>query len=292
MFIAVGIMVLVALAGIVLLVRFIAAGDRRLMLWTALLALVTAIAAFLGQLASIYYKMPWGWVVVLGAALLVMTSLVWLVGTSVEWKARRVAAIVGLMLLSLVTLTFVMIAVPFGALLTPLFDARAQQMAEASGFDILLPADLDMNTDEGLPVGATNDGEGVSLGYKRFILTERRADGAVGYAELEELMAPGERPVGDIGPGSRIPEGAEYTELQVEGSPALGVSYRAATEEKIDDLLGTDSVSILAFERDGVLVVLYSQGYMEYQPDETYTKREALSFDELTEIGESLQPLE
>lgn len=292
MLFAIGFIGLAALAGTVLLVRYIAAGDSRLMLWTVLLALATALASLLGQLASIYYKLPWGWVVVIAAALLVVTSLVWLVGTSGGWKTRRIVAIVALMLLSTITLMFVMIAVPSGALMMPLFDARAQQIAEANGFDILLPADLDMDTDAGLPVGVTSDGEGVSLGYKRFILVERKADGAIGYAELEALVAPGERPAGDVGPGSLIARDAEYTELEVEGRPAIGVSYQAATEEKADDLLGTDSVNILVFERDGVLVVLYSQGYMEYQPDETYTRREALSFDELTGVGESLEPLE
>lgn len=292
MYIAVAAIALVALVGLVLLVRFISKGDGRIALWAVFLALATIIASLLVQIASIYYRIPVGWLVVVAVSVLVVGTLFWLVGRSVGWHAPRVVAVVALVLLSLVTLTFVMIAIPFGGVFLPLFEIRAQQIAEVNGFDVALPADAEMNIDAGMPVSATADDKGVAVSYKRFNLVERKADGELGYAELEQLMAPGEYPVGDIGPGSAIPEDAEYTELEVDGQPALGVSYRAVTEEKADELTGTDGINVLVLDRDGVVVTLYSQGYMEYQPDGSYTPRAPLSFEELAGIAESLAPVD
>ncbi|MRR12819.1 hypothetical protein EG835_10240 [bacterium] len=190
------------------------------------------------------------------------------------------------------TLTFTLIAVPLGGLFMPLFEARAQQIAEANGFDALLPTDVEMNLDAGLPVDETERGDGLAIGYDRFTLAQRAATGALGYEYLEARVEPGQYPVGDIGPGSAIPQDAEYLELEVDAAPAIGVSYRAVTEEKADDLTGTDSVNVLIFERDGVEVVLYSQGFMEYQSDGSYQPRDPLPFDELIEIAETLAPIE
>jgi len=292
MLIAVGAIALAAFVGLVLLIRYIGKGGvPGTALWAALLVVVTIIASLTAQITSIYYKTPFGWALVVVAAVLVAAALFWLVGRSVSWKGSRVLALIGVVVLSLVTFTFVMIAAPTGSFFTPLFEARAQQIADANGFGVLLPSDRALNTDAGMPVDDTDNGLGVTVGYKGFNLAERKAEGTLSYSDLEKLVATGERPIGDIGPGSEIPDDAEYRELEVDGRPALGVSYRAVTEEKMDDLLGTDPVNILVFERDGVAVVLFSQGYMEYQGDETYTPRPPLAFEELVEIAESLRPV-
>lgn len=291
MIIAVGAIAAAALTGIVLLIRFISSGDARTALWAVALVLATAIAAVFAQLASIYYTMPIGWLVAIGVAMLVVVALVWRIGTDAEWKLPKVIALAAVMLLSMVALTFVAIAAPTGKLLTPLFETRASQIAEANGFELLLPAGAEMNTDEGLPVDETADGEGVTLGYSRFVLVERAAEGLLDHDELAERARPGMRPVGDIGPGSEIPEDVEYTELRLDSRPALGVSYKAVTEENLDDALGLDDVRLLLLERDGVQIVLYSQGSMEYQSDESYAPRPPLAFEELMRIAESLEPV-
>lgn len=283
---------LAALVGMALLVRFIGTGEPRVALWAALLVMATMIAAVLAQMASIYYKTPIGWIVAVAASLMVWVVLFWIVGAAVGWKVSHVVALVALVLLSFVALTVLMIAVPSGTLLTPLFEARAEQIANANDFDVLLPVDAQMNTDAGMPVDDTDDGTGVSVSYGGFVLTERKAASPLGRSDLKKLVSAGAKPVGDIGPGSAIPQDAEYTELEVDGSPALGVSYRAATEEKMDDLLGTDPINVLVFERDGVEVVLYSQGYLEYQSDGSSVPRPPLSLDELTVVGESLEPVD
>lgn len=291
MIIVIGAIAAAAFTGIVLLIRFISSGDTRTALWAVALVLATATAAVFAQIASIYYTMPIGWLVAIGVAMLVVVALVWRIGTDAEWKLPKVIALAAVMLLSMVALTFVAIAAPAGELLTPLFETRASQIAEANGFEPLLPTEAELNTDAGLPVDDTADGEGLTIGYTRFVLVERAAEGPLDHDELTERARPGTRPVGDIGPGSEIPEDAQYTELQLGARPALGVSYKAVTEENLDDVLGLDEVRLLLFERDGVQVVLYSQGSMEYQSDGSYTPRSPLSFDELVRIAESLEPV-
>lgn len=286
-----GAIVVAALVGIVLIIRYVSAGgDSRTALWCVLLGLAAMVSSILGQIASIYYTMPIGWIVIVAAAVLVTLALFVLVGKSVAWQLPRVFGTAGFVVLSLAVLTVALIAAPSGRALTPFFEARAQQIAEANDFDVLMPAGAELDTDYGLPVGEADEG-GVSLGYKRFIIVERKAAGSPGYPELRDEVAAGTKPIGDVGPGSAIPGDAEYTELEVGDSPAVGVSYTAVTEEKLDNALGTDPIHILVFERDGVEVVVFSQGYMEYRPDETYTPRPPLSFDELIELAESLEPL-
>ncbi|MRR11260.1 hypothetical protein EG835_01960, partial [bacterium] len=100
MYYVVGVIVLVALVGLALLIRFISGGDTRIGLWSVLLVLAVVIAAMLGQLASIYYRPPLGWIAAVVASVLLVAAVFWLIGRNVAWKAPRVLALVGLVLAS------------------------------------------------------------------------------------------------------------------------------------------------------------------------------------------------
>lgn len=292
MYAVVGIVALAGVAGIAMLARFIGkVGGSRTALWVALFALATAVGLLISQVAMIYYRMPVGWIVALAASALVVAALFIGIGRNVSWKAPQILALVGVLILTAVTLAFVLIGAPPGDILIPLFETRAAQIADANGFVALASADSELDTEFGNPVGVSDDNSGVMLAYKGFLLVERKADGPLDIAELEERVAPGEMPIGRVGPGSEIPENAEYSELEVSGGPAVGVAYDAVTEEKPGAGALTDPVRLLVFELDGVEVLMYAQGHLAYQTDGSYEQVAALTFDELIEIAESLEPV-
>ncbi len=298
MYWVIGGIAVVAIAGLAMLMRAVArAGGPRTVLWLALLAIGVGIASVLGQIAQIYFRLPLGWIVVLVLAAIVLIALFLQAARDVSWKPLPVFGVVGVMLGALILTMLLLIALPSGRFFTPLFEIRAQQIGEAAGFEVLVPATLELDTDEGMPVSVIGDAEGIEIGYDWLTLVERPADAPLGYADLRNLVPPGSDPLGFEGEdagrrGPGVPEDAEYVELEVDGRPALGVAYAAVTEEKV--VAGTipDPLNVLIFERDGVLVRLLSQGGMDYQPDGSYTQRAALTFDELVELAESLTPLE
>jgi len=280
---------LVILAGAVALGWSVArAGGPRTWLW-CLLGIVIAASLFVAQIVQIQYRPTAVWLIALGAGLIAALVLFVRIGADVSWRGGRVAALVGMVLVVIVAFVFVAMAMPAGDLFVPLFEDRAQQMAEAQGFDVLLAHDETMFT-EYLPVDEVGSGDGVQIMYERFTLVERAADGAYGEEELHAVLAPGTEP---LGPGSvRVEQDARYETTYVGEELALVVTYAdRSTAEK--GSLGIEDVRALAFARDDVLVIVYSHGWMEYEPaDESYTPVDALSADELVRIAESLKPAE
>lgn len=113
-------------------------------------------------------------------------------------------------------------------------------------------------------------------------------DGAPSLDDLRTALAPGTEV---LGPGSvRVEQDARYETTIVQGRPALTVEYKdRSTAEKTS--FGIEDVRVLAFARDGVLVIVYSHGWMEYEPEgDIYTPVDALATDELVRIAESLEP--
>lgn len=286
-----GFIALLTLVGVVLLIRFIAGGGGpRTLLWAVLVVFAVIIAGMLLQIATIYYKVPFGWAVAVAAAILVVIALLVRIGMDVAWKAPRVLALVGLLVASLITLTIAMIGVPIGGLFVPMFEARAQQIVEEDGFVVLVAHDEKLSLDS-MPIDQPEDKNGVTLWYERFTLLERKADGPLDYADLAKLVPVGKEPLGYDGPG--IPADARYAEFRVSINPALGVEYEATPLEKAVSDPSTDLMRVLVFERDGVEVRIVSQGGMRYLGSgERYEPYEPLSFAELMDIAEALKPVQ
>ncbi len=285
-----GVVALVMLVGAVALGWFVSKGGRpRTGLLCLLLGVVTVATLFLLQVAQILYRPSAVVMAALGAGLIAMVVLFISIGKDVDWKAVRVAALVGVVLVVMGTFLFGAIAMPTGDLFVPLLEARARQMAEDQGFDVLLAPEETMFT-EYLPVTEVGSGEGVQIQYERFTLTERVADVDPGEGGLREVLAPGAEP---LGPGSvRVEPDADYDAVSVNGELGLIATYKdRSTAEKSS--FGIEDIRVLAFVRDGVLVTVYSQGRMEYQPkDDIYTPVDALVADELVRVAETLEPVQ
>ena len=286
--VAIGFIALIALGGTYLLARHVAAdGGPRTGLWAGLLVVIVVAVSFAAQIVSIYYRPPIGWLIALALAAVGAVALFIRIGRDVQWRGSRVAAVVGMLVVADITLVLAMIALPFGSMLVPLFEASAQQMAEADGFDILLAPDETMFT-EYKPITKldADAGGGVQVQYEHFTLLERKADGPLDHTALGRVLASGVDPLVTGGP--RITDDAAYTETTVDGRPALGVEYadRNAVEKQG---MAHESVRVLAFERDGVEVRIFSHGWQRFDPDTgAYTQVDALSFDELLRIAASL----
>lgn len=279
---------LVILAGAAALGWLVAKGGRpRTGLLCVLLGLATAVTLFVAQIVQIQYRPTVPSLVALGAGLIAMMALFIAIGRDVGWKGARLAALAGMMAVVVVAFVFIAMAMPSGDLFVPLFESRAQQMAAEQGFGVLLARDEAMFT-EYLPVTEMGPGDGVQIQYERFTLVERAVDGAPSLDDLRTALAPGTEV---LGPGSvRVEQDARYETTIVQGRPALTVEYKdRSTAEKTS--FGIEDVRVLAFARDGVLVIVYSHGWMEYEPEgDIYTPVDALATDELVMIAESLEP--
>ena len=281
---------LVILAGAVALGWSVAkAGGPRTWLWCLLLGVVIAGSLFVAQIVQIQYRPTAVWLIALAAGLIAAVVLFILIGKDVGWKGGRIAALVGMVLVVIAAFVFSAMAMPAGDLFVPLFEDRAQQMAEEQGFELLLAPDEPMFT-EYLPVEEVGSGDGVQIQYERFTLAERAVDVPVDSIKLREFLGESVEPLGEGAPA--IPGDAVYTEVAINGAPGLVAEYEdRSTAEK--GSLGIEDVRVLAFARDGVLVTIYSHGWMEYEPsDDSYTPVDALSADELVKIAESLEPAE
>ena len=279
---------LVILAGAVALGWFVAkAGGPRTWLWCLLLGVVIAGSLFVAQIVQIQYRPTAVWLIALAAGLIAAVVLFILIGKDVGWKGGRITALVGMVLVVIAAFVFSAMAMPAGDLFVPLFEDRAQQMAEEQGFDLLLAPDEAMFT-EYLPVEEVGSGDGVQIQYERFTLAERAVDVPVDSIKLREFLGESVEPLGEGAPA--IPGDAVYMEVAINGAPGLVAEYEdRSTAEK--GSLGIEDVRVLAFARDGVLVTIYSHGWMEYEPsDDSYTPVDALSADELVKIAESLEP--
>lgn len=287
----VGVFAALALVGVYLLARYVAAGGGpRTGPWCGLLVLVVVVLSATALIVSIYYRMPTVWVVTLVTAAAAAVALLVRIGMDVRWQPSRAVATVAMLLVADAMLVFAMIALPPGQTLVPLFETSAQQMAEADGFGVLLAPGEQMFTEYKPITKIDESGGGVQIQYERFTLLERAAKGPLDHAALRKALAAGVDPL--TAGGARITDDATYAELEVDGRPALGVEYgdRNAVEKQG---IGDESVRVLAFERDGVEVRIYSHGWMQYEPsNDTYTQVDALSLDELLRIAVSLEPRE
>lgn len=290
---------LVALIGIALLLWFIIRGAGKLTaVWAVMLVVAVGIAMLVWNISGIYYRMPPGWIVALASSVLVVIALVVMVGKSVAWKGSKVAATLGLVFCTFAITVLALMFSPLGEMLTPVFEVRAQQIAEEAGFAVLLPDGYDLKLDYNPidPLGG-KPADGVLVRYEGFELQERAATGALSTAELNEIVGPGEDP-SDY--GAPIPTSAEYEDRDVNDRPAIGLEYQVgptgAGGKPGGDAGKQGQVRILVFERDGVLVLIRSEGAMEYQggsgENERYDYVEAMDLDELVTVAESLAPSE
>lgn len=282
---------LAILAGAAALGWFVVkAGGSRTWLWCLLLGVVIAATLFVAQIVQIQYAPTAVWSIALAAGLIAAVALFVRIGADVGWRGGRVTALAGMVFVVIVAFVFVAMAMPTGDLFVPLFEDRAQQMAEAQGFEVLLAPDEQLFT-EYLPVTEITSADGgVQIQYERFTLVQRAVDGAPGEEELQAVLAPGTEP---LGPGSvRVEQDARYETAFVDGELALIATYKDRSSAEKGSL-GIEDVRVLAFARDGVLVIVFSHGWMEFEPaDGSYTPVDALSADELVRIAESLRPLE
>lgn len=292
MYWASGIFGLLALVVIVVLARILArSGGQRTMLWLILLALSVATGAFLSQFAFIYHRMPVGWIVILVLAAAVIVTLFVRVGRDLSWRAGRLGGVAGLLVVTLVLSTLVMMFMPMSEQLMPIFKTTAGQIAEDHGFTLLLPPDESFITEYN-PITELK-GEGVSLEYAGFTLQERTAEGALDAGALRSILDEGTLPIGEGSPP--VTDSATYEEFEVAGAPALGVEYEDTMAAEKQNL-GLEAVRVLVFERDGVEVRIFSHGYMRYEGQESgeerYTPVDAMPFEDMLAIAESLEPIE
>lgn len=288
-----------AVIGIVVLGMFVIKGGTRLTwVWLALSALALVVGMQLLNIASIYFHMPVGWMIALGASALVVIALFAMVGKSLAWDKARTAAAAGVLVLALVGNTMLLMVSPAGKLYDPFFEARSRQIANDAGFGVLLPQGYKLQLDY-MPIDpiGRDSVEGVSMRYEGFDIQERKADAELTTADLEKMLAAGEDPLGfDM----RITSAATYEEFEVNGRPALGVEF--SLDPKGNAPTGATPkgkqsvIRILAFSADGVDVRIKSEGVMEYQggtgKNERYDWVDPLELGELVAVGESLKPLE
>lgn len=290
---------LVALLGIALLLWFIGRGAGKLtVVWAVMLVLAAGIAVLVWLVSGIYYQMPPGWIVALASAVLVVIALVVMVGKSVAWKGTTVAAALGLVFFTFAITVLALIFFPLGTYFAPVFEVRGQQIAEEAGFTVLYAEGYDFKFDYN-PIDALGGkpAEGLNIRYEGFELRERVSGEMLAMADLEEILASGEDP---FDYGAPIHSDATYEEFEVEGRPALGVEYAVdptgAPGKPGGDTGKQGMIRVLVFERDGVLVLLRSEGAMEYQggfgENERYDYVEAMTFDELVAVADSLAPIE
>lgn len=289
----------VALLGTAFSLWFIARGAGRLTAaWAVMLVLAVGIAVLVWNISGIYYRMPLGWAVALASAVLVVVALGVMVAKSVAWKRSKVAATLGLVVFSFAIMVVAMIFLPLGAYFVPIFEARGQQIAEEAGFTALYADGYDLKLDY-LPVDAIGGkpAKALLIRYEGFEVQERASEGALAIADLKGLLASGEDP---FDYGAPISSDATYEEYDIGGRPALGVEYAVdptgAPGKSGGDPGKQGMIRMLVFERDGVLVLLRSEGAMEYQggsgDNEQYDYVEAMEFDELVAVAKSLAPIE
>jgi len=245
--IIVGAIGLVALGGGVALAWFVTtAGEPRAktvamvggFAFAVLAAIVAqALIALLGAEPALLVALP--------VAILAAAALFFLVGREVKWGWTRVLALVGVALMCMM-LTFAL-GMAFGDRLAPM---RAERMARAEGFAVLLPGWLPAMQDvEGLtnvpPGGATigltwveevaAPDAGVWLGYNGLDIYERKTGTGLSLTELQ----------------SKLPTDAVRTQITVKGQPALLVEYK---DKQASWVPAGEAVRALFFETGGVTV--------------------------------------
>jgi hypothetical protein len=252
---------------------------------------VVFIAFVASMLAPIFYRIPSG--VVAGLVVLWVAAglaAAWLV-RALDRGAKTYARVAGMLIATILAATALMMVSPLGAPVA-LFEVRAAQIAEASGFGLLVPEGAEMITDY-LPVTALAAPDaGVSIEYERFTLQERPAKGEAAEADLRALVAPGESPLGQ----AEVSRDASVTALTVKGRPAVGVTFvQVPKEAAVKPMSSADTATVLVCQVDGVDVRLESHATDRYSgPREgggaNFEHVPALSVAELAAIAETLAP--
>ncbi len=279
-----------ALAGIVALITLLGRRSARNRARTtslgAAFVVALAVAFALLNVVSVLYAPSLLLQAGLAVAGLIAFGLFVLVGEDIAWGAIGLLELVGLALVTLVAL---------GALgmsgvvdVTPLFDARASQIADASGFVALLPAEREFKTDyqpiEPLP----QPDAGFSAEFEDFWLHERAIAGTMDISELEKALAEGETPMGAHLPP--IPGHAGVSRHTIKDQPVAVAEYSQTAENAAGQQAKYNTV-ILVFQLGGVEIRMASQGG-ERESRGEWVPYDALTVDELLAIAATLEPVE
>ena len=270
-----------------LLVRFLARSSTRpgkRTMWLAI-GLIGAVflAAGISSYASIYYRIPPGWIAAVAVAWIGVLTLVILIAIDVRWKPTRLLAIAGLFAVAGIGYALLAMSVPSAGNVFP-FETAAKQIGEANGFVVVLPAGQKMDLGS-KPIAPLDPDKGLWVDYEGFSLEERKASGA----DLAKLVAVGSVPM--VG-GWPIPSDATTSSPTVAGTTAYGVEY--AIKEKSGPATGSGGgsrVTFLVLEKDGVDIRLFSEGYERLEGGKWVTYPN-LSIAELAKIAESMQPVQ
>lgn len=286
-FLAIGAIALVALAGAVALVRFIAKGTMggatRGVVLAVAFVLAVLVTDALASYTSVYYVKPLGWVLAVAACGAVVIALFVTLGRGLRWEPLRVLALVGLGLVSMVL--FGALAMGLSGLVKPPlpYTTRARQIAEANGFGVLMPPGEQLQTDS-LPIDPLPAPDaGVSLVYERFTLEERKVGTGSAKGPLEERLR------------AALTEKATETTVTtatVLGVPAVYAEYRIAPPEGAQGGAYAPKFqreTKLIFELGGVEVRLRSFSF-ERESGGEFVPFPSLTTSELAAIAKTLKP--
>jgi hypothetical protein len=279
---------IVVVTAVAFLIRFIARSSTRpghRTMWLAI-GLIGAVfvATIVSSYASIYYRIPPGWIVAAVVAWAGVVTLMVLIAIDVRWRPTRLLAIAGLFVAAMVGFALLGMSVPSAGSIFP-FETAAKQIGEANGFVVLLPSGQEMNLGS-KPIAPLDPDKGLWVDYEGFSLEERKASGA----DLAGLVAPGSVPTAGAWP---IPTDATTSSPMVGDATAYAVEYTVPEKEGAAPVAGAPGsrVSFLVVEKGGVDIRLFSESYEQLQ-DGKWVTHPNLSMDELAKIAESMQPVQ
>ncbi|RJQ51635.1 MAG: hypothetical protein C4521_12120 [Actinobacteria bacterium] len=281
---------LAAFAGAVVLARFVAKGmagaPRRGILLTTLFALAVFVADALASYLSVYYVKPIGWILAAAVSVAAAAAALFVtLGRGVRWKPPRVLALMGLGLVS--TVLFGILAMALSGVVDPPlpYATRARQIAEANGFEVLMPPGERLQT-ESLPIEPLPAPDaGVSLAYEHFMLEERKAGSGSAKGAFDVRLRTMLTAEADE---------VEVTTATVLGAPALCAEYRAAPPEGAQGAAYAPKFqreTVLIFELRGVEVRLRSFSG-ERESGGRFVPFRSLTTSELAAIAGTLRPFE
>jgi hypothetical protein len=279
----------IAAATVVALVLYISKAHRQRRATTQLsVALVIAfyIASVIQSYTSVYYRAP-AWLVALTVVFWgAVAALFVLIGRDVHWRPTAVAALVGLMFATgAVFFAFGMATDLGGEAFFP-YTMRARQIAEAKGFQALLPSGQQLQLDS-LPIDALPSPEnGFYAVYKGFTLEERKATGPMTTGDLNTLAARG--PSGMM--GVVVQQGAQVTTATVGGFPAAAISYEFVSSVNVPGAPPRETGAIVKVRIGDVEALLFSTSGMKEKLNGGWTPYKGLSVEELMKIAETLKP--
>lgn len=238
-----------------------------------------------GSYASLYWIMPVGVMVLVGVVALATLALLFLTGKEV---IKRPSRLVGLAVLVPATLAMFfavgMMTNVGGEAVLP-FKVRAQQIARANGFVVLMPSGQKLQLDSRPIDPLPQPDKGVFLAYEGFILEERKAEGPA----TEEGLTRTVRLAAALTPGKSAPEDAKVTTLTVQGAPAVALSYSYVPPESPVGAPTTETGTALAVVLGDVEVKLSSSGGLK-ESGGKWVPFSPLSVQELAKVAETLEP--